>query len=158
MTFEELNRTDAKEIPVGNLLYMIGKGYSMYLNHNIAEYGINTTQLHLLFEISCQCDINQESIAKRCSINKGAVARSIKKLEDSGLVVRQIDENNRRQNKIALTEQGKEVLDKSTKVLENWENSVILKDGYIEKELLQKVLKEIAIKTMELNQEDCKNG
>ena len=158
MSFEELNRTDAKEIPVGNLLYMIGRGYSMYLNHNIAEFGINTTQLHLLFEISGQSDINQESIAKRCSINKGAVARSIKKLEDNGLVVRQIDENNRRQNKLALTEKGKDILEKSTKVLDSWEDAVILDDGYIKKELLQKVLKEIAIKTMELNQEDCKNG
>lgn len=154
MSFEELNRTDAEEIPVGNLLYMIGKGYSMYVNHNIAELGINTTQLHLLFEISHQCDINQENIAKRCSINKGAVARSIKKLEDNGLVIRQIDENNRRQNKLALTDEGKGVLEKSTKVLDSWEDSVILDDGYIKKELLQKVLKEIAIKTMELNQED----
>ena len=154
MSFEELNRTDAKEIPVGKLLYMIGKGYSIYLNHNIGELGINTTQLHLLFEISHQCDINQENIAKRCGINKGSVARSIKKLEDNGLVIRQIDENNRRQNKLALTEQGKEVLEKSTKVLYNWEDSVILDGRYIKKELLQKVLKEIAIKTMELNQEN----
>lgn len=68
-----------------------------------------------------------------------------------GLVKRQIDENNRRQNKLSLTKDGEEVLEKTLKVLHNWEDSVILEDGYIEKELLQKVLKEIAIKTMELN-------
>ena len=151
MSFEELNRTDAKEIPVGNLLYMIGRGYSMYLNHNIAEFGINTTQLHLLFEISNQSDINQENIAKRCSINKGAVARSIKKLEDNGLVVRQIDENNRRQNKLSLTESGQELINKTIKIFYDWEDSVIIDDGYVEKELLQKELKEIAIRTMKLN-------
>ena len=158
MSVEDLKAVDATTIPVGKLLYMIGKGYALYLNHHISEFGINTTQLHLIFEISQQSDVNQEKIATSCNINKGAVARSIKKLEDNGLVVRQIDENNRRQNKLALTEKGKDILEKSTKVLDSWEDAVILDDGYIKKELLQKVLKEIAIKTMELNQEDCKNG
>ena len=154
MSFEELREIDATTIPVGKLLYMIGKGYVLYINHNLAEFGINTTQLHLLFEISDHSDINQEKIAKRCNINKGAVARSIKKLEDKGLVERKIDENNRRQNKIALTAEGEEILEKSVKILHDWEDTVILEDGYIKKELLQKVLKEIAIKTMELNLEE----
>lgn len=155
MSLEELREFDAKDIPVGKLLYMIGKGYYSYINHNIEEFGINTTQLHLLFEISNQEDINQERIAERCSINKGAVARSIKKLEDIGFVKRQIDENNRRQNKISLTRSGEEILEKSVKILHHWEDEVILEKGYVEKELLQQILKDIAIKTMELNQEEC---
>ena len=35
---------------------------------------------------------------------------------------------------------------------------MIKKEGYITKELLQQILKEIAIKTMELNEEDINNG
>lgn len=154
MSMEQLEQIDARNIPVGKLLYLIGKGYVMYINHHIGQFGINTTQLHLLFEISEQCDINQEKMARNCNINKGAVARSIKKLEDMGLVTRQIDENNRRQNKLSLTQSGEETLNKSIKILKHWEDSVILEEGYIEKELLQKILKKIAIKTMELNQED----
>ena len=143
---------DATEIPVGKLLYMIGKGYSVYVNRNLEEFGINTTQLHLLFEIAHHTNINQEMIATRCNVNKGAVARSIRKLEDNGLVKREIDENNRRQNRLSLTKDGEDILLKASEVLRDWENSVILDDGYIKKELLQKVLKEIAIKTMELNE------
>ena len=158
MSLEELKELDAKTIPVGKLLYMIGKGYSTYLNHNLDGYGINTTQLHLLFEIHHQSDLNQEEIATRCNINKGAVARSIKKLEDKGLVKRQIDENNRRQNKVSLTDEGEEILKRSARILEKWESEVILEKGYVEKELLQQILKEIAIKTLELNQGECKNG
>ena len=103
-------------------------------------------------------DINQEKIAQRCNINKGAVARSIKKLEDNGFVMRQIDENNRRQNKISLTKKGEETLNESIEILKRWEDEVIKKEGYITKELLQQILKEIAIKTMELNEEDINNG
>ena len=154
MACEDLNEIDATTVPVGKLLYMIGKGYSIYVNRHIYEFGINTTQLHLLFEIYYQSDINQDKIAERCNINKGAVARSIKKLEDKGLVKRQIDENNRRQNKISLTEKGEEILEKSTDILHDWEESVILDEGYISKEMLQKILKEIAVKTMELNEKE----
>ncbi len=143
---------DATQIPVGKLLYMIGKGYSVYVNRNLEEFGINTTQLHLLFEIAHESNINQEMIATRCNINKGAVARSIRKLEEKGLVKREIDENNRRQNRLSLTKDGEDILIKACGVLRNWEDSVILDDGYIKKELLQKVLKEIAVKTIELNE------
>ena len=143
---------DATQIPVGKLLYMIGKGYSVYVNRNLEEFGINTTPLHLLFEIAHESNINQEMIATRCNINKGAVARSIRKLEEKGLVKREIDKNNRRQNRLSLTKDGEDILIKACGVLRDWEDSVILDDGYIKKELLQKVLKEIAVKTMELNE------
>ena len=143
---------DATQIPVGKLLYMIGKGYSVYVNRNLEEFGINTTQLHLLFEIAHESNINQEMIATRCNINKGAVARSIRKLEEKGLVKREIDKNNRRQNRLSLTKDGEDILIKACGVLRDWEDSVILDDGYIKKELLQKVLKEIAVKTIELNE------
>ena len=143
---------DATQIPVGKLLYMIGKGYSVYVNRNLEGFGINTTQLHLLFEIAHESNINQEMIATRCNINKGAVARSIRKLEEKGLVKREIDKNNRRQNRLSLTKNGEDILIKACGVLRDWEDSVILDDGYIKKELLQKVLKEIAVKTMELNE------
>ena len=152
MPFEEIKQMDATQIPVGKLLYMIGKGYSVYVNRNLEEFGINTTQLHLLFEIAHESNINQEMIAARCNINKGAVARSIRKLEEKGLVKREIDKNNRRQNRLSLTKNGEDILIKACGVLRDWEDSVILDDGYIKKELLQKVLKEIAVKTIELNE------
>jgi DNA-binding MarR family transcriptional regulator len=154
MFLEEFKAIDATKLSVGKLISMISRAQTIYLNHHLEDLGINATQLHLLFEISNQCDINQEQISQRCNINKGAVARSIKKLEDKGLVIRQVDENNRRQNKLSLTELGEEILEKSIKILNKWEDEVILEKGYIEKELLQTVLKDIAIRTIELNQGD----
>jgi DNA-binding MarR family transcriptional regulator len=154
MSLEEFKMIDSKDLPVGKLITMIARGQTIYLNHNLEDLGINSTQLHLLFEISHQNNLNQEKIASRCNINKGAVARSIKKLEDRGFVNRTIDENNRRQNKVSLTEKGEKTLSKAVKVLDRWEDEVIKEKGYVDKELLQLVLKEIAIKTMELNEKE----
>ena len=107
-------------------------------------------------EISCQSNINQENIASRCNINKGAVARSIKKLEEKELIVREIDSENRRQNKVSLTDKGQETLNESINIFNKWEMEIFSENDLIERETLQKVLKEIAIKTMELNQGDNK--
>lgn len=153
MSLEEFKKLDAASLPIGKLIIMIARGQTTYLNHKLNDLGINSTQLHLLFEISNQNDLNQERISARCNIDKGAVARSIRKLEEKGLVLRKIDDENRRQNKVSLTDEGQKTLDKSIELLDKFEDEVFNGD-IIEKELLQKALKEIAIRTIELNQEE----
>ena len=158
MSLEELKIIDASNLPVGKLVSMIARGHTIYLNHNLKDLDINATQLHLLFEISHQCNINQDKIASRCNINKGSVARSIKKLEDKKLVIREIDEKNRRQNKVSLTSKGEETLKKSIDILNDWENEVFKDHKKEDKELLQIALKDVVIKTIELNQKENVNG
>lgn len=153
MSLEEFKIIDAKTLPIGKLITMIARGHNLYLNHHLEDLGINASQLHLLFEISHQKNINQEKIASRCNFNKGSVARSIKKLEEKEMIKREIDDNNRRQNIITLTDKGCDVLNESLDLLKIWEEKVF-SDNIIEKELLQKSLKQIALKTIELNIEE----
>ena len=151
MSLEEFKAIDAKNLPISKLISIIARSNTIYINRHLEDLNINATQLELLFEISHHNDINQEKIATRCSIDKGAVARSIRKLEDKCLVKREIDANNRRQNKVSLTKLGDETLEKSVSILKKWEDEVT-DENYIEKEMLQKVLKDIAVKTIEINQ------
>ena len=151
MSLEELKNTDATSLPIGKLITLIYRGHNIFINHHLEKFDINASQLHLLFEISHQIEINQEKIANRCNLNKGSVARSIKKLEEKNLIIRKTDDTNRRQNKISLTSTGEETLKESIKILSYWENEV-LNNNIIGKKVLQNVLKEIAIKSIELNQ------
>ena len=153
MSLEELKRTDASSLPISKLIIMIARGQTTYLNHKLNDWGINSTQLHLLFEISHQNDLNQEKISSRCNINKGAAARSIRKLEEKGLVTRKIDDDNRRQNKVSLTEEGQKTLDASIHYLKTFEEEVFSGD-IIEKSEMQKALKDMVIRTIELNQRE----
>jgi len=157
MTLEEFKILDPSALPIGKLILMAARGHNIYLNRHLNDLNINTTQLHLLFEIAHQNNINQEKIASRCNINKGAVARSIRKLEEKGLVERKIDENNRRQNIVSLTSKGKETLDECIERLNEWESEVYKDIDIIDKEILKKALKEIVIKTIELNQKGDAN-
>ncbi len=153
MSLEELKRTDASTLPISKLIIMIARGQTTYLNHKLNDWGINSTQLHLLFEISHHDDLNQEKISSRCNINKGAAARSIRKLEEKGLVTRKIDDDNRRQNKVSLTEKGQKTLDASIHYLKSFEEEVFSGD-IIEKNEMQKALKDMVIRTIELNQRE----
>ena len=151
MPLEEFRQMDASLFPIGKLISMISRGQEIYLNHQLKDLDINSTQLQLLFEISHQNNLNQERIASRCNFNKGSVARSIRKLEEKELIIREIDEKNRRQNKISLTPKGEEIIKKGIDVLNIWEDEVF-NDYLIDETTLKKVLKDIAIRTIELNE------
>ena len=157
MSLEDFKCLDASVLPIGKLISMISRGQQIYLNHNLKDLDINSSQMHLLFEISHQKDINQEKIATRCNMNKGAVARSIKKLEEKGLLVREIDQENRRQNKISLTDEGKKVLKASIEVLNQWEDEVLKDYDDNNIKLLKKTLKELVINTIEINKREDSN-
>ena len=103
MSCKDFKTVDATKIPIGKLISIISKGQTIFINRKLNEFGINSTQLYLLFELDHHNEMNQDKIASRCNINKGAAARSIKKLEDKELVIREIDSDNRRQNKVYLT-------------------------------------------------------
>jgi len=156
MSLEEFKIIDASYIPIGKLIAFISKGYEIYLNHHLTDLNINVNQLHFLFEISHQREINQEKIASRCNINKGSVARSIRKLEEKGLVERKIDDSNRRQNILSLTSDGEAVLEKSMKIIDKWEDEAY-KDIKIEKDVLKNALKQLTINTYDLNNNEDKN-
>lgn len=153
MSLEEFKKIDAKELPVGKLISIIAKNHTLYMNHHLEEFGINSSQLLFLFEISHHEMINQDKIASRCNIDKGSVARSIKKLEDNGFVTREVDDKNRRQKKVFLTQKGEETLKQAKEKLNVWEET-LFNNNSIEKENLQIALKEIAIKTIEFNNEE----
>ena len=150
MSYCDLEEIDSKDLPISKLVVLIYKSQKIFFNNMLSELNINNTQFHILFEISSHTNINQEKIASRWNVNKGAVARSIKKLEDNDFISRAIDENNRRQNIISLTQKGKETVDQVSNLLNDMEDYIFDDDG--EKELLQKILKDLAIKAISLNE------
>ena len=65
MTSEIINIIDSSNLPIGNLIVIIAKKQKQYLNQYLNDFGINSTQLHILYEISHQDNSNQEKIAIR---------------------------------------------------------------------------------------------
>ena len=79
-----------------------------------SAFGIHRSQHRLLMYISRR-DIcpSQKDIAEHFGISGAAVAVSLKKLEDCGYISRESLKNDSRFNSIALTDKGKELVEKS---------------------------------------------
>ena len=82
MSFKKFKETEAGDLPLGRLVGMISRSYYNYLNSKFKSLNINPTQLSFLFEIKCKKNINQHDLSTNCSIDKGAVARALRKLEE----------------------------------------------------------------------------
>ena len=74
--------------------------------------------------LSSEEGVNQDEIAAHFHLDKGTVARALKKLEDKNYLFREVDTQNRRKHLIYLTEKGKSIIPKIVDVDNEWENSL----------------------------------
>ena len=58
-------------------------------------------------------------------LSEGTISKTIKQLEDKGIIEHEVNPENRRQNKISLTEKGSEIAEKVKYTEINWEKKVI---------------------------------
>ena len=91
---------------LGPLLSLLQRSEYTYLKIHLTEYNLGSGQIIFLRTLLSKKCLNQEYFVKHFHIDKASVARSIKNLQEKGLVKRKIDENNKRQYKITLTNEG----------------------------------------------------
>ena len=89
-------------------------------------------------------------IADSYKIDKASIARSVRKLEERGLVKRTIDDTNRKKYKVSLTEKGKEIALKIKEANEEWENT-ILNNLEIDDDLFIYAIKSMAFTSIHIN-------
>ena len=75
-----------------------------------ASFGIGFPEQLVLMHLQVNGTCNQESIACSLDIDKGAIAKTIAKLEDKGLVTREVNPKNKREKVVAMTAPAKEML------------------------------------------------
>ncbi len=98
-------------------------------------------------------NVNQEQIANYFEIDKGAIAKTIAKLEEKGLILRCENPDNKREKIISLTFQAKEITDDMRGILAEW-NACVYAD--ISSEEIVRLEKTIA--TMAKNSNRFLNG
>ena len=72
--------------------------------------GVGFPEQLVLMYLKAHGSSNQENIAAYLDIDKGAIAKTIAKLEKKGLVAREVNPNNRRENKVVLQPDAEDVL------------------------------------------------
>lgn len=132
-----------KEIAV--YINILNSRIKKYFLDKLQENGINMTpEQYLVMDILWdEQSISQQKIADIIKKDKNSVTKFIDSLEKNNLVCRTLDKNDRRINKIELTEQGLALKNEATEVAIKFMNDTI--KGISEKDLdnFVKVLQQI---------------
>ncbi|EAD5721293.1 MarR family transcriptional regulator [Listeria monocytogenes] len=111
---------------------IIHRSESTFKNKKLLETGFNIGQLRYLWTLYKEDGISQESMAKRFMVDKASVTRHIKRLEELGMIRREIDAKDRRIQRIFVTETGFQMRDLIEEVTAEW--SALLTANFSEKE------------------------
>ncbi|CCQ22283.1 Uncharacterized HTH-type transcriptional regulator YybA [Listeria monocytogenes] len=111
---------------------IIHRSESTFKNKKLLETGLNIGQLRYLWTLYKEDGISQESMAKRFMVDKASVTRHIKRLEELGMIRREIDAKDRRIQRIFVTKTGFQMHDLIEEVTAEW--SALLTANFSEKE------------------------
>jgi DNA-binding MarR family transcriptional regulator len=121
----------------------------IFVNDKIKHMDITAGQIPFLMVLSHEEGITQDDLASHFYIDKGTVARALRKLEDNNYLFREIDSENRRRHLIYLTEKGKRVIPQIIDIDKDWEESMRSKISEDEYGHIISILKKMALKCLE---------
>lgn len=130
---------------LGRLIGLAGKNMKQHLGHNLARAGfkLTTEQIILLGILRSSEGVNQQWLTDHVPHDKTAVTRWLDVLEKNRLVVRVADRRDRRQNKIFLTDQGRQYATSVYPVLLQTEKDALKGVPAAEVEICKRVLKQV---------------
>lgn len=82
----------------------------VYAEHQPAANGLGFPEQVMLMHLKSRGSSNQEAIATALDIDKGAVAKTVAKLEAKGLVAREVNPNNKREKLVTMQPAAYELL------------------------------------------------
>lgn len=82
-----------------------------FAERSLAEYELGFPEQLVLMYLTAHGTSNQESIATSLDIDKGAITKTIAKLEAKGYVARELNPQNRREKIVVLTEEAAPVVE-----------------------------------------------
>jgi DNA-binding MarR family transcriptional regulator len=110
-----------ENIPLGAITSITSRGRFVFLNNRLRPLGLSAGQFPVLMLLAHEQNIMQDDLVRHYRLDKGTIARAVRKLEDAGYIRRITDPGNRRAVRLFLTEKGKEVTPLLAAIDREWE-------------------------------------
>jgi len=94
----------------------------MFLNERLRPLGLSAGQFPVLMLLANEQNITQETLVRHYHLDKGTIARAVKKLETAGYIRRITDPGNRRAVRLFLTKKGEQALPALHAINHAWES------------------------------------
>lgn len=115
------------DIPFGAVVSLVSRSKSVFLNNRLRPLGLSAGQFPVLMLLSYEENIMQDRLVRHYRLDKGTIARAVKKLEDGGYIRRITDPTNRRAVRLFLTKKGERAIPLLRAINREWEEQV--RDG-----------------------------
>ncbi|BBF43708.1 transcriptional regulator, MarR family [Lachnospiraceae bacterium KM106-2] len=115
-----------KENP-GRLISILYRKSQMFWCQLLKEYEVSAAEYPVLMILYRQDGRTQENVVSELAIDKSAITRVVKSLEEKGFIERKKDEVDKRCNRIYLTEKGHLLKKPIEKGIMEW-NGILQKD------------------------------
>ncbi len=106
-------------------LAIISRYSNLFAMRNLQKFEIGYAEYGVLMYLAANENTNQETIAQHYSIDKGAIAKTMKKLESKNIINRQTNNMNQREKLITLTELGRTIIHEMHTLQKEW-NDILL--------------------------------
>ncbi|WP_414468253.1 MarR family winged helix-turn-helix transcriptional regulator [Methanobacterium sp. ACI-7] len=146
---KKLLESEDSQISLGIMVSMIHRTHMIFVNDKIKHMDINAGQIPFLVVLSREEGITQDDLASHFHIDKGVVARALRKLEDNKYLFREIDSENRRRHRIYLTDKGKHTVPQIMAIDKEWEDSMCSEFSEEEYNHISSILKRMALNCLE---------
>jgi DNA-binding MarR family transcriptional regulator len=114
----------SREIPFGALVSITSRGRFVFLNDRLRPMGLSAGQFPVLMLLYKEQNIMQETLVRHYNLDKGTIARSVRKLKDAGYIRRIVDPGNRRAVRLFLTKKGETAAPLLQAIDREWEEQI----------------------------------
>lgn len=104
-------------------------------NRYMGRYNIGFPEQQVLMLLKAHGALNQEALANDLQIDKGSITRTIMKLEEKGLVAREVNPRNKREKLVSLQPAADKVLEEMWSLYQQLESTMY--EGLSEEEIAQ---------------------
>lgn len=111
----------------GRLISILYRKAQVYWTQSLKEYQITSAEYPILLRLYAKEGVTQEEIVAELEMDKSAIARALQSLIDKGFVEKQKDEQDRRCNRIYLTDKGYGVRGTIEEAKQKW-NEILMKN------------------------------
>jgi DNA-binding MarR family transcriptional regulator len=105
---------------VGRLVSILYRKNQVYLNVVLKPLHITASEVPILIHLFGRDGISQEELSSFLVIDKAATARVVQSLLDKGFLLKEKDPEDRRANRIFLTEQARQQRETIFSYLQHW--------------------------------------
>lgn len=112
---------------------IICRQMKIFAQKRMSEYNLGFPEMVILMYLSANDNVNQEQISRFFEIDKGSIAKTVKKLEDKKLISRNENKEDKRENIISISETAQCIVEKMNEILGEWFSKVF--DGLSEDDI-----------------------